>query len=457
MSLLDTIVDVFFNGNEDWETRVKSGLKLTSPTGQEFTSKYIRSTQAKEKNLAMYSKPFVSGSIVRDLGSKGLTYSIPLYFDGKDCDLVANAVLSALDEIGQWEIDHPVFGFYKLQPVSMSLDYNPILKGGIAVIESSWIEPLDETTLKTARQMAGIVDSLSQDLNTSVLSTILNNIEYGAQQFRDQSARMVQGIKNVTQFLLSPMAVSLDAVDTVFWSAAGSLDDLELATAFQIEQMVGQMQQLIQAPLFAKKDAFERFNTYNDLATEIGALLPGNAKSTLQSNDVSLSAKNHALIGEMALLAVLSAFGQIAITTPVKEIDSETGNLLGYNTRAQVLSFANTVTEAFDTLTDQLDTVQANTADNIYSEQYFSQSESYKDSYVLVYAIVEYLLSVSYKMSKEKRFRLPRPMTPLEVAVTQYKSFGEQDYYIDLFIASNNLEGDDLLLLSEGREVVIYV
>jgi hypothetical protein len=40
--------------------------------------------------------------------------------------------------------------------------------------------------------------------------------------------------------------------------------------------------------------------------------------------------------------------------------------------------------------------------------------------------------------------------------VTEYGSLGDADANYDLFVRSNNLSGNDILLIPAGREVVIY-
>jgi hypothetical protein len=65
---------------------------------------------------------------------------------------------------------------------------------------------------------------------------------------------------------------------------------------------------------------------------------------------------------------------------------------------------------------------------------------------------MQYLLSQFFNLATEKRFIIKNRRSPLEVCVTEY---GSIDYY-DLFIESNELSGDEILLLNPGREVVIY-
>ncbi len=56
-----------------------------------------------------------------------------------------------------------------------------------------------------------------------------------------------------------------------------------------------------------------------------------------------------------------------------------------------------------------------------------------------------------------KRFTLSRPRAPIEITISEYGELGPEDSYLDLFIASNHLRSDEVILLPAGREVVVYV
>ena len=86
-------------------------------------------------------------------------------------------------------------------------------------------------------------------------------------------------------------------------------------------------------------------------------------------------------------------------------------------------------------------------------KQYFGNSQAYT-SLVNTYTLVmQYLLSQFFNLATEKRFTIKNKRSPLGVTVTEY---GSADFY-DLFIESNELTADEILILNVGREVVIYV
>lgn len=73
-------------------------------------------------------------------------------------------------------VEHPVLGFVELQPIRVSENLQPVDSGNITEISTEWIEPLDEITLETARQMWGIIDKLQIDLKASSAETFADQV-----------------------------------------------------------------------------------------------------------------------------------------------------------------------------------------------------------------------------------------------------------------------------------------
>lgn len=85
-------------------------------------------------------------------------------------------------------------------------------------------------------------------------------------------------------------------------------------------------------------------------------------------------------------------------------------------------------------------------------KQFISQSVGYSTVQNLYALTMQYLLSQFFNLKIEKRFTLKNKRSPLEITVTEY---GTLDDY-DLFIESNQLSGDEILILPAGKEIVIY-
>jgi hypothetical protein len=201
--------------------------------------------------------------------------------------------------------------------------------------------------------------------------------------------------------------------------------------------LVGQVQNMIQIPLLASNDVFERLNTYAEIADDILAILP-------EIEDTSPEAVNVTLVVEMSIIAILVAMAEI-VTTGLLQ------------TRAQTIEAANFLIEKLESYTESLDDRQVVFQENQIDRQYFSQLQSYSSAAKLISAAIQYLLLAAFNLRVEKRFTLSEPRVPIEIAISEYGDLGEDDSNLDLFIDANKLKGNEILLLPAGREVVVYV
>lgn len=149
----------------DWKTRLRPTINFMSPDGHQFEAKWVGGTREIQKMIGEFSFPGRNGSIVQDLGSRAARYPLTIFFEGPSHDLLASLFFEAAKERGKWTVEHPIYGFIELQPVSVTEAANPTESGNVTEINSEWVEPLDEETLETARQMWGQIDQIQKDLN----------------------------------------------------------------------------------------------------------------------------------------------------------------------------------------------------------------------------------------------------------------------------------------------------
>jgi hypothetical protein len=201
--------------------------------------------------------------------------------------------------------------------------------------------------------------------------------------------------------------------------------------------LAGQIQNMIQVPLLASNDVFERLNTYAEMADDIFAILP-------EIEDTSPESVNVTLVVEMSIIAILVAMAEI-VTTGLLQ------------TRAQTVEAANFLIEKLESYTESLDDRQVVFEENQIDRQYFSQLQSYSSAAKLIGAAIQYLLLAAFNLKVEKRFTLDEARAPIEITITEYGELGEEDSNFDLFIDANSLKNNEILLLPAGREVVVYV
>jgi hypothetical protein len=210
--------------------------------------------------------------------------------------------------------------------------------------------------------------------------------------------------------------------------ASGDVDNLSLA---------GQIQNMIQVPLLASDSVLDRYTTYDKYAQVVFGLLP-------IVTDKTPEAINRTLVVELAIISVIVSLAKVTTTGQLQ-------------TRPQTINAAEFLIDRLYSYTEILDGQQIVFSTNRIDRQYFSQLQSYASAAKLIAAAVKYLLLVSFDLRIEKRFTLKTRRAPIEIVITEQGSLGLEDENLDAFIDANQLEGNEIIMLPPGREVVIYV
>jgi prophage DNA circulation protein len=467
MSILDDIKDFLGLGPDSWDDRLASSIKLESPEGSSFSAKWIGSPRSITKKLGVFELPKVKGNIVQDMDTNSATYSLTFFFDGKNNDKEANRFFAVCKERGEWTITHPVHGEFGLQLVSATEDDQPILNGNFTQITSEWIEPIDPATLKTKRELAGIIDGLKEDLNISAAQEFANKIKAGTEALQDAIQDAVDIVEGVSEKVFDPLNTVLDSVDSTFNALQNGINDVLNATVLEARKLAGKTQNLIQTPLLAVNSLKARLDIYDDASDGFFGALPSGTLDT----DI-----NKAAVGELALMSVIAGNAKIAtsgVNQPTKAAipalvdDTIKPQIIepvppssasgGLATRAQAVETAATLAASFSKINTRLQQVQQQFQDNDIDQQYFTQTQTYALATQITNTAIQFLLVAAFDLKVERRFVLTEPRCPYEIACTEYNGPGVNDANYDLFIESNNLKGDDIILLPAGREIVVYL
>ena len=420
-----------------WSNETLEVIKCTSPEGNIFEGLWIRDDKSNEKKLGIFSPPKFNGDIIQDLGTKSDTHAFSIYFQGLSHHRTAQDFDRALKETGQWEIIHPVDGPLILQLVSWQQKIDPISSGNVTEFATTWLEPANQQRLISAAELSG-----------SILSQVLNTIEDAQailQQLRSDLYADIQALVNginsaagafdkILGALTSTSAIVQDAYNEARTALTSALDNFGIGNSDPDDISTATADMAI-APTEANEDFPSRYSTYNDLSTDLYTYIP---------DGVTSEDFNKCLAQEYTTTLSLIAVAQIVATSD-------------FASRSEVISAMENIQAIFDNTVEAIETAQDNFSDLDIDEQYFSQTKTYTSLVNLYTLCYQYLLTQFYNLAVEKVIVLDRPRSPLEITVTEYGELGENDENYELLIKSNHLTGTDILLLTAGREVVIYV
>lgn len=427
-----------------WKDRTREFIKLTSPDGNEFEAKWRGDRRTVAKKLGIFSYPRLNGQIVQDLGVDSNMYPLTFFFDGTDHDKEANRFFKAAGEVGQWEVIHPTRGFLGLQLVSVVEEDQPVTSGGITEVTAEWIEPIDPTSLKTSAELLGDIAAQIGLTNLSASNQFVDQLKQQPTAAIAALNNAVESIQIASNTILGPIAAVNSDTNALYNAVNRGITDTLNATVLQPLSLASQLQELTQLPALAVRDVSSRLEAYAALANSIFGSTPTKSDA---------GGFNEALVQELVLASITCANASVLSSGPDNTSDVSTG---GFNSKSEALDAAQRVTDQYGDILDALDNTQDVFANVDIDEQYISQSQSQSDTRKVTSLGLQYLLSASYNLRVERRFKLDRPRAPIEITITSYGSLGDNDSNLDLFIDSNRLTGKDVLLLPAGREVVVY-
>jgi len=420
----------------DWQQRTRESIKFTSPDGNTFEAQWRSNTTTQEKNLGIYNYPKVQGSVVQDLGLKSARYPMIVYFDGPNNDIESQKFMIALRQTGPWTVIHPVLGEKILQPISFSPDINPIGSGNITAITTEWIEPISDAVITSIQELEARIREQQQALNQQSAN------QYDETVSQDEAGETL-AIAEETNNVLTAWDETMDSLAQLgsdvynqVISVKRGMQSAILDPVIDVIALTGQFQGLLELPGLVAQDFEARFNIYLEMANRIIGNTESDRTDSVQKNRIATN--------EVVLSSIISTMGTLAITSE-------------YQTRPQAVQATEDILNIFSNITNALDNAQSDYADNTIDNQYFSQSQTFSEAALLMGYIIAYIQRITLDLRIEKRFILEKNRAPIEITITEYGDLGENDSNLDLFISSNGLKGNDILLIPAGREVVVYV
>lgn len=419
-----------------YKDRLRPNITLTSPEGNVFTALWSGNDRSQAKKIGIFNFPNVNGSVVQDLGVSGAMYTLSISFEGPDNDLTAAQFFNALKENGTWEVIHPVHGLMRLQPLSFSPADQPITSGNITDVETEWIEPLEPDVVASAAELQATTATQIETVNEVAAEQLeRNTFQETAAEVSGFRAAVLDVVANVEQWLEGISSAAAD-ITAEMEAIKRDIDAVLAVVPLDVIAVAGQLQELIQLPARAIQDTQARLDAYRNFADGISLTLTPETSTTADYNRVTTQ--------ELALTAALGAVSGV----------SSTGTLFSRVEAVEAIEFNLTL---FNDIINALDASQILFEGKSIDVQYFSQSQSFSVSGRLNALVMAYLLRAAFDLKVEKRFVLDRRRNPVMVTIEEYGDLGENDSNLDLFLDSNKIEGDEHLIMSKGRELVVYV
>jgi prophage DNA circulation protein len=398
-----------------------------SPSGSTFNLQFDEVSRNGAKKAAIHELPQQNKPDVQDLGNAGERFTLDVYITGADYDQQSDRFYAALGEKGPGGLGHPRYGDITVLPLTWSQTESFVDGMGRADFSIEFIAAPATVAFPI----------------TTVMQRESINIQV-ADVAAASSAAFIEDFAPIDAADLSTCKTSiLDTLQSItdgFAAIANGFDEVGREIASQISAIESTIDDLIAAPgrLFDSMQGL--YNLVADLPTSIqdkllayGAQIEDLVERIVGSPPTTTS---------QAALAVATA-SMIVTSTAMSTTTGDTAS------RQEAVANA-----------EQIAAIQATGQAVVEQTEAAVAATGYQPDPVALAAVVDLMaktsaavLQSSFNLRSERRVVLEAE-TPIPVLLWRF--YGALDA-LDEFIASNDLQGDEILIVPANREVVYYV
>lgn len=403
-----------------WQTRLRSAA-YTSPSGVRLTFDYERTTEDFERKATPYDFADANGTFVQDLGRTGRRYALRVIVWGNDYDLEASQWMTILAEQGQGILEHPVYGRVDVVPVgTIRRRDDLVLRANQAVIEVEFFETIGLIYPTSSADPQGGVGALVDEAGAAQAAQLDESGVLDTAVGRSDFLSSYNAALDAVEDALDPIAATVASVQRQFDAIQDSINRGIDVLIRQPLTLAFQTQQLINTPARIQDQVSGRIDAYASVFSDIEDE-PVEKETDLQNNDMFLSG--------------LTTATAMSMTTTV------------YPNRPEAINAAEKLLEQGDALAEWRDT-------NYTALSVVDTGGSWQATQELVATTAGALVSLSFSLAQERRVILGSARSIIDLS---YELYGTVDSRLDALINDNDLSGDEIIELPQGKEIIYYV
>jgi hypothetical protein len=416
---------------------VKRHGAYTSPSGERHQFDYENVSRSTPLRRGLFEFTNVNGGYAQTNGHGARTFPMVCFFSGGDCDLAADAFEKSLTEDGIGRFEHPLYGPFPAVAVGeIARRDDLVTAANQSAVEVTFFRTLRSLYPTGQRDDLGAIATSRAELAAQASQEFAEYSDLTTTAARENAVATVSRLLEETR---SSMSVWVSDVSEQSRSFGDALDGIDSSLGSLIGAPATLASEVF-AAVESTVDAARFEDSLNGLDRLLAALLADPALNptefssgeTVPASELS-RATNGFHVTRVFALAAVSASAAIAAAAE-------------YRSRTEALTAAAEMAERFD------DVVAWSEAGIVALEQ-LDTGAAYERLHAVVAGGTGYLVRSSFDLAIRRTLVTTRYRTLLDVASEVY---GEVDARLDELIADNDLSGDEILLISPGRELVYY-
>lgn len=407
-----------------YEDRLRQAA-YRSPSGATFTLQFDQVDRSGSKKAAVHEFPQQDVADVQDLGNTAERFPMSVYFTGDEYDQAADSFWAALSERGPGALQHPRYGDIPVLPLSWSQTEKFVDGVGRADFKVDFIRVQTQVVFPvTAVAEAEAVGSATtaalaasseasaaefEPANAADKAAVKEQVLDGLQDYKDAFASVMaasEAIQAEANRIIGEITSTIDELlesPTMLFTSLSNLAALPAQVVTNVTAKVGAYASQIGAAVASVP------GSYAQAVTAVQSFLGFLGGSAVASTIGDIRTRGEAIHAAETL-------DQIAVQV-TQAIEAAEGAVAGYQADQEILA----------SLTDAMSTARAS------------------------------LLERAFSLKAERRLTLATERTPLDLmAELGVELETGLDAALDDFIQINDLQGDEILLIPAGREVVYY-
>lgn len=402
-----------------WQDNIDNIIfTIVTGDGVQYQPKWKNAQRSIEYNSALFEFVNVSGTLVLRQEPKGLKYDLEFYFDGSTAITVGNAFELSARNKKYWAVQHPFYGNFFCQPISLNQDNTQLncSKFTVSVIETlPDIYPVnfpiiedkitESVTFTNEKQQTAFVNS--GEIDKTALAENVNTFDKLYSKIIGTDTELLE-FKNLV---------------------SNAVIELESASSTPLT-IIRAINALINYPATVEQTVEARINTFEETLNTLFSSLNGTRESKF---------RYETLAGVMV--------GGILLSTSSNIVDD-------YDIRSKVLAIQARIANLYGTLITRLDSFQTDRADS--DDSYTPNFDSMNALNEAVNYTSSNLFNIAFAAKQEREYIVDYD-TNLILLTHRFYGLDSQDANIDKFIKTNNIGINEMLCIQKGRKIIYYV
>ncbi len=417
----------------NWENRLQPAT-YTAPSGKSFTFDFKKVEVSATHRASIFRTPNKPGAYAIDFGMGERKYPLTAYVFGNDYDIEADKLVLLLEERGHGKLDHPVYGTKTVQVMGYKRKDDPADRAGVGIINIDFIESTETTFVETKKDVEDDLKKKRKKLNKENPEELDKEIKkLGEVLKKSETSKRMKEYLDLADKHLRPELSFFEEAEALFNAIHDSLNDKITKNIGKPLVLASQMNALIKVPATLVQRTALRLQGYTKFATDL-------------RERSSISALTKDTKSKLLEVGVLLSAIETAISETLMNSD--------FKTRGEALVYANVLLELHEVNKAFMETEEAKFQAGSLELLIYGNSEQTRQLEYIVQVTAAKLADVAFGLAQERSIILSRDRTIIDLAFELFGSI--DDVYLDALIDINNLEGDEIDLMPEGKEITYY-